>query len=79
MAWITGAALRCQGLAENDPGVLQAAVDACARGSRPLELALACEDAGAAFARRGDVGRTCELSDRTITIYERPTASSGEG
>ena len=69
--WITGAALRCQGLAENDAGVLQAAVDACARGSRPLELALACEDAGAAFARRGNVARADPLLDRAITIYER--------
>ena len=52
--WIAGAALRCQGLAENDADILQAAVDAYARGSRPLELALTCEDAGAAFARRGN-------------------------
>ena len=69
--WIAGAALRCQGLAENDAGLLQAAVDAYARGSHPLELALTCEDAGAAFARRGDTARAGQLLDQAITIYER--------
>ncbi|HYB18439.1 MAG TPA: BREX system ATP-binding domain-containing protein [Streptosporangiaceae bacterium] len=70
-AWITGAALRCQGLAANDAGILQAAVSACARGSRPLELALTCEDAGAAFARQGNADRAGQLLDQAITIYER--------
>ena len=73
--WITGAALRCQGLAEDDVGILQAAVNAYARGSRPLELALTCEDAGAAFARRGNVARACQLLDQAITIYERLDAA----
>jgi DNA-binding CsgD family transcriptional regulator len=31
LAWITGAALRCQGLAADDAGTLQAAIDACGR------------------------------------------------
>jgi len=69
--WITGAALRCQGLAANDADILDAAVDACARGSRPLELALTCEDAAAAFARRGNVAHAGQLFDQAITIYER--------
>jgi DNA-binding CsgD family transcriptional regulator/tetratricopeptide (TPR) repeat protein len=69
--WITGAALRCQGLADDDAGILQTAVDACARGPRPLELALTCEEAGAAFALRGNVHRAGQLLDRAITIYER--------
>ena len=30
--------------------------------SRPLELALAAEDVSAAFARRGNVGRACRVS-----------------
>jgi DNA-binding CsgD family transcriptional regulator len=71
VAWITGAALRCQGLAGNDPDILDAAVSACARGSRPLELALTCEDAAAAFARRGDVARARPLLDQSVTIFER--------
>jgi DNA-binding CsgD family transcriptional regulator len=73
--WITGAALRCQGLAANDAGILQAAADACARGSRPLELALTCEDAGAACARQGNMDRAGQLLDQAITIYERLDAA----
>ncbi len=73
--WITGAALRCQGLADNDVGILDAAVSAYARGSHPLELALAAEDAGAAFARQGNVARAGQLLDQAITIYERLDAA----
>jgi DNA-binding CsgD family transcriptional regulator/tetratricopeptide (TPR) repeat protein len=75
VAWITGAALRCQGLAESDADILQAAADACASGSRPLEHALACEDAGIAFARRGDAARAGQLLDQAITIFERLDAA----
>jgi DNA-binding CsgD family transcriptional regulator len=75
VAWITGAALRCQGLAENDADILDAAVSACARGSRPLELALACQEAGAAFARRGNVARAGPLLDQAITIFEHLDAA----
>jgi DNA-binding CsgD family transcriptional regulator len=73
--WITGAALRCQGLAEDDVGILDAAVSAYACGSHPLELALAAEDAGAAFARQGNVARACQLLDQAITIHERLDAA----
>ena len=44
-------------------------------GPRPLELALTCEDAGAAFARRGNVDRAGQLLDRAINIYERLDAA----
>jgi DNA-binding CsgD family transcriptional regulator len=73
--WITGAALRCQGQTENDAEILQAAVNAYARGSHPLELALTCEDASAAFARRGDVDRAAQFLDQAITICERLDAA----
>ncbi len=75
VAWITGAALRCQGLADDDADILDAAVSACARGSRPLELALACEDAGAAFASHGNPVRAVQLLDQAITIFERLDAA----
>lgn len=75
VAWITGAALRCQGLAENDADILQAAADACARGSRPLEHALACQDAGAAFASRGDPASAGRLLNQAITIFEHLDAA----
>ena len=62
--WMTGAALRCRGLVEDDAEILQAAAAAYARGSRPLGLALTCEDAGAAFARRGQIDRARPLLDK---------------
>jgi len=69
--WMTGAALRCRGLIEDDAEILQAAAVACAGGSRPLGLALACEDAGAAFARQGRLDRARPLLDQALGIYER--------
>ena len=48
---LTGAALRCRGLADDDAETLAAAVRAYQPGTRPLELAGACEDAGRAYAR----------------------------
>ena len=68
---LTGAALRCQGLAHDDAGTLAAAVQACQPGIRPLELAGACEDAGAAYARQGDPGRARPLLEQALSIYER--------
>ena len=73
--WMAGAALRCRGLIENDAEILQAAADAYARGSRPLRVALACEDAGAAFARRGQMDRARPLLDNAVSIYERLDAT----
>ena len=68
---LTGAALRCRGLAEDDSEILDAAVMAYARGSRPLELALTCEEAGTAFARQDMADRARPLLDQAIEIYER--------
>jgi len=71
VAWMTGEALRCQGLVEDDTEILQAAATAHARGSRPLRLALACEDAGSALTRHGYAERARPLLDRAAGIYER--------
>jgi DNA-binding CsgD family transcriptional regulator len=71
IAWMTGEALRCQGLAEADPEILAAAAEAHARGSRPHELALASEDAGTAFARQGHTERARPLLGRAAGLYER--------
>ena len=73
--WLRGAALRCQGLAENDVDALAAAVDAYAEASRPLELALASEDTAAAFVKRGDPERARPLLEQAIAIYERLDAA----
>lgn len=75
LAWLRGAALRCQGLAENDAHALAAAADAYAGASRPLELALASEDAAAAFVRPGDPERARPLLEQAIAIYERLDAA----
>jgi DNA-binding CsgD family transcriptional regulator len=72
---MSGAALRCRGLAAGDAEVLLDAVDAYSAGSRPLELALTCVDAGNAFARHGDQDRARPLLERAISVYERLDAA----
>jgi DNA-binding CsgD family transcriptional regulator len=68
---LTGAALRCQGLANGDAEALAAAVQAYQGGTRPLELASACEDAGAAFARQGHPDQARPLLEQALEIYEQ--------
>jgi len=76
---LTGAALHCRGLAEHDAEILQAAADAYSLGPRPLELARACEDAGAAFARHGNTARARPLLEQAVTIYENLEATRDLG
>jgi DNA-binding CsgD family transcriptional regulator len=68
---LNGAALRCRGLAEGDSAPLTAAVEAYERAPRPLELAQACEDAGAAYVRDGNPGGARPRLERALEIYER--------
>jgi len=68
---VVGAALRCRGLADDDAETLAAAVQAYQPGNRPLELAGACEDAGAALARQGHPDRARPLLEQALTIYEQ--------
>ena len=68
---LAGASLRCLGLTQNDPALLSAAAKAYARGHRPLEQALACEDAGTVFARQGQAGQARPLLEQALEIYER--------
>ena len=68
---LAGAALRCRGLADDDAQTLAAAVQAYQDGARPLELAGACEDAGAAYARHGDPGRARPLLEQALALYEQ--------
>jgi len=68
---LAGMALRCRGLADDDAETLAAAVQAYQPGVRPLELAGACEEAGAAFARRGEQDRARPLLGQALTIYEQ--------
>ncbi len=73
--WLAGAALRCQGLATDDAGLLVQAVDAYSRGPRPLELALAAEDAARALARHGQAERARGFLDQAVAGYERLDAA----
>jgi len=50
---------------------MRAAAETHGRGSRPLLVALACEDAGSGFARRGQAERARPLLDRAAGIFER--------
>jgi len=59
VAWMTGEALRCEGLIEDDPEILQAAADAHARGSRALRRGP---------GRRGAV----QSPDRRAPVYLTP-------
>jgi DNA-binding CsgD family transcriptional regulator len=77
LAWMTGEALRCRGLAHDDPEALQASVAAHGRGSRPLLLAMACEDAGSSLARHDQAERARPLLDRAAGCYERLGAARG--
>ena len=67
---IAGSALRCRGLVEGDLALLRSAVDAYAQGPRPLELALAAEDAGVACARHGEVDSAVPLLEQALAGYE---------
>ena len=72
---LTGAALRCQGLLEDDAEILQAAVVAYARSPRQLELALAAEDAGASSPGTATWPGPCHCSTRPSQSYERLDAA----
>jgi DNA-binding CsgD family transcriptional regulator len=67
---IEGAALRCRGLCERDPDVLMASATAYGRGSRPLERALACEEAANVLEpQRSD--EAIVMLGKAVEVYER--------
>lgn len=72
---LTGTALRCQGLRDDDPDALRRAIDAYAQSPRPLELALAREETGAILGRSGDIGAAGPLLDQALDAYERLDAA----
>jgi DNA-binding CsgD family transcriptional regulator len=75
VATLTGAALRCRGLLEDDPEVLVRAATAYRAGPRPLERALACEDAAWALGRAGRLPDARRLFDQALGLYERLEAA----
>ncbi|MGH3786717.1 MAG: helix-turn-helix transcriptional regulator [Pseudonocardiaceae bacterium] len=68
---------RCQGLLDDDPAMLLAAVDAYRRLPRTVELALACEDAGAALSRAGRGAEAVPLLDEALDFYLQTGAQRG--
>lgn len=66
-----GAALRCRGLFEADPEILIKAVAAFRAAPRPLERALACEDAAVALGRHGRLREARPLFDEAMQVYEQ--------
>ena len=74
VASLDAAAMRCQGLRDDAPETLSAAAEAYALGGRPLEEALAREEAGAAFASRGDRAAASQHYRSALILYERLAA-----
>jgi DNA-binding CsgD family transcriptional regulator/tetratricopeptide (TPR) repeat protein len=75
VATLTGAALRCRGLLEDDAEVLLRSAAAYRAGPRPLERALACEDAAWALGRVGRVGEARQVFEEATGLYEGLGAS----
>jgi len=68
-ARLAGAAAWCKGLAGPDVASLLDAVELYRRSGRPLELALVCEDAAAALALQGQVGKARTLLTEALEHY----------
>ena len=64
------AALRCRGLAEADPYLLEHAVATARRSSRPLPLAAACEEAATVFYRVEQRAQAVPLLEEAVGGYE---------
>ncbi len=73
----TGAALRCRGLVGGDPDVLLTAVQTYRQLSPTIELAFACEDAGAALCRAGRASEAVSILDEALDFYLRAGAQRG--
>jgi DNA-binding CsgD family transcriptional regulator/tetratricopeptide (TPR) repeat protein len=72
-----GAALRCRGLAEDDPDILLAAVHTYRQAPLTIELALTCEDAGVALARVGRGAAAVPVLDEALDFYLRSGMQRG--
>jgi DNA-binding CsgD family transcriptional regulator len=75
VASVTAAALLCQGLRDDDPETLSRAADRYAQVGRPLEVGLAREQAGAAYARVRDADAATASLKRALAAYERLDAA----
>jgi DNA-binding CsgD family transcriptional regulator/tetratricopeptide (TPR) repeat protein len=72
---LTGAALRCRGLADDDPEKLGIAAHYYTAGPRVLDAALTNEETGVAYLRHGQAQRGRPFLDDAAQIYEGLDAS----
>jgi DNA-binding CsgD family transcriptional regulator len=79
VASIAGTAAHAEGLLNADADRLAAAVRWFEDSPRPLALASALEDAGKAFARRGDREQGVAMLGRALELYARAGASWDAG
>ncbi|MGH2769035.1 MAG: LuxR C-terminal-related transcriptional regulator, partial [Actinomycetota bacterium] len=77
MASVSRAALRCRGLLDNKLAAVLEAVSSYRGSSRPLELALACEDAAEMACRQERAAEARPLLEEALQIYKRLEASRG--
>jgi len=66
---LSGTALVCQGLADDDPAPLLAAADAFRRAGRPLHEGYGYENAAVVLARRGEVTQARAALTHALALY----------
>ena len=67
---MAGTALLCRGMLDTDQEMLAKAVETLRGAGRPLELAAACVEAGAAFMKGKDTAQGREFLDEANEIYQ---------
>ncbi|MDQ1366123.1 MAG: hypothetical protein QOE57_2165 [Acidimicrobiaceae bacterium] len=75
VATMSGAALRCRGLLDDDADLLLQARAAYVAGGRPFEGALACEEAAELLARSGRGHEARPLFDQATGVYHQLRAT----
>jgi len=67
---LRGIELRCRGLLDDSPAVLEEAATVLRESCRPLERARACEDAAEALSRAGQMEDARQWFDEALGLYE---------
>jgi DNA-binding CsgD family transcriptional regulator len=67
---LCGIELHCRGLRDDDPAVLVEAATILRESCRPVERARACEDAGEALVRTGEVAHAQQWFDEALAVYQ---------
>jgi DNA-binding CsgD family transcriptional regulator len=67
---LCGIELHCRGLRDDDPAILVEAATILRESCRPVERARACEDAGEALVRTGEVAHAQQWFDEALAVYQ---------